>query len=143
KNLYRFHLQGTPWEPSVWFASERTLVITLNSEDMESVPFDPRRDTDHLPPAMKRLLEEKGGQGAQLFMVGDFGAWESASSRLLLQSFPVQDRERIKGVQSLGLWVHADNGLTISAALDCSTPDAAQSAAEFIEGRFGKIDKRI
>jgi hypothetical protein len=124
KTLYRFpmgQLDGV-----IWFAGDQTIVVGLTVGDLDEVPLTPAEGLDHLPPALTQLMEERLTPGTQVWAVGHADDWEKTVARFLLVTLPKEDQAGVAAVQSFGLWLQFDRGMTLNAAFRCATAERAE-----------------
>lgn len=58
-----------------WAADDRTLVVTLQSDDFEAVPLRPREGIGHLKRELRGLIETEVGADACVWLAADSDKW--------------------------------------------------------------------
>jgi hypothetical protein len=117
--------------PVLWFAAERTLVVALNSEDLNGVPADPQPGSEHLSPALREVLQRMG-PAAPAWLAGHSPDWDKTSVKLLLAGLKPADQQLLNKVRTFAAWLQLGDGLRLNAAFDCGDVAAAEALERYL-----------
>jgi hypothetical protein len=138
KRLDRFEIKDTPFRPVLWCADDHTLVLALAPAHFTQVPLTPRRNIDHLPRAVQKVLEERVGPVGPLWLAGHIAAWEKIPWPTLLPGLKKEDLERWTSVRTFAVWLQAEKEIKVSAAIQCRDAGAAHALETyFTDGNKG------
>jgi hypothetical protein len=143
RNLYRFHVEKPPVEAVLRFAAERTLIVALNSEDMERVPVTPEPGIAHLAAPLREMLTKRLGPGDPVWAVGHAADWEKTTAKLLLGTLRKEDRQALEKVRTFGAWLQFDEGLRLNGAFHCADDPSAQALEKYLAGPEGDERKPL
>lgn len=122
---------------SAWFADERTLVI---AKTFDRIPRTPKTGLDHLRPELRQVIKERMGPSAQVWAAAHAESWEGLNFflRTGLTDYLGQGADTFKKVRTLGLWLTADDGVTLGGAFDCADEDGAKALEAYFTPKDGK-----
>jgi hypothetical protein len=132
KTLDRFEIKDTPFRPVLWCADDHTLVFALLPAHFEQIA--PRKNIDHLPRAVQKVLEERVGGVGPLWLAGHVADWNKAEWPNLLPRLKKEDLERWSAVRTFAVWLQCEEGVQVSAAIQCRDADAAHALEAFFTG---------
>jgi hypothetical protein len=143
KKLFRFHVDTPPVEAVLRFAAERTLIVALNSEDMERVPETPEPGLAHLAPPLQEMLQKRLGPGDQAWAVGHAADWEKTTAKLPLSAVRKDDRQVLEKVRTFAAWLQFGEGLSPNGAFHCTDEPAALALEKYLVGPDGAERKPL
>jgi hypothetical protein len=127
----------------LWFASDRTLVLGLTEQTLKDVPQTPVEGTAHLQLPVARFLEERLTPGTQAWAVGHSEAWEITLAAVLLGKLPKEDQAGLTAVQTFGVWLQFDEGVSFNAAFRCASTEQARAFEAYLEKRGADLLPRL
>jgi hypothetical protein len=144
RHLYRFRVDNLLFQPIVLWINEHTLALAVIPAHLEEVPEQPRKDLDHLPDEVRKLIVERIEPGSTIWVVGAFteqfwkslgnpGGGEAANVRRLqaVREFAVGMRMQGKGVR-VGAALHTTDEKAAASwqeALKESTPNSSRDGS--------------
>jgi hypothetical protein len=131
KTLYRFELPNLPFPLVVWFADDRTLVVSLLTSHLEDVPATPREGLQQLSPELRDVLLQRMGPVGPLWAAGHAQDWEKTSARALLQRLKTPALRRVQSVHTFAVWLNLDQTVEADGAFQCENEEAARSLEKF------------
>lgn len=137
KELYRF--DGPGGVPLVlWCADERTLVVGLLPTHLEAVPLKPRDDLSALVPELRPILRERMRPAGPVWAAGHARDWANTAAAPLLEQLGKEDRDRVRSMQTFGLWLQPGREVTVNAVFRCADAAAANALEQYAQSRWGK-----
>jgi hypothetical protein len=127
RELYRFKLEKTPFEPALWFAGNRTLVGGLMADDLNEVPDTPAAGPTNLPEPVQALLKERPEDGVHLWLGGHVDDWRRTVVQFRLETLAPELRESLGKVRTFGASLQLGDAPNLRAVLDCADDAAAES----------------
>jgi len=129
------HLKASklPDPEAVRFPSSRTMILCLNKKDLHVVPVMPTNGIDHLVEPLRIALKERIARGSQIWLAGYAEHWEKTLALTYLETVPKEDREILKGIQSVALSLRVDGRPSLRASFQCINEPAAKALAELIQ----------
>jgi hypothetical protein len=135
RDLYRFPLEkldGVLLEGVLWCPDNRTVIIGLTPADLDEVPIYPVSGLDLLPAAMSQLLNDRLRIGSQLWFIGNEEDWSKPVAKMALMMVPPPEREMLKQVRTLGIWLRLGDSMSLNAAVRCADADAAEHLDKYL-----------
>ncbi|HWG41214.1 MAG TPA: hypothetical protein VN688_00400 [Gemmataceae bacterium] len=126
KKLYAFHPQRDGIKLHVWFADERTFVLALLPQQLESLPAQPVEDLRQLSGEIRTVLKERREPMSPAWVVGHSRDWTKTSVVNYLSGLKKKDLERLSTLRTFGIWLVPDKSLTVKGVFECKDEAAAR-----------------
>jgi hypothetical protein len=120
KKLYQFRSEKTPFKPAMWCAAPSTLVIGLEPEQLDAVPLTPHSGIEHLARPIQEFLQDPNSTKAQTWGVAHADHWDRTILGPLAAASDGKTLETLKAVQTLGVWLHFDQAVSLKVAGRCA-----------------------
>ncbi len=119
KKLYAFHAlrQGMPL--FAWFADERTVVLALFADQLESLPLQPVEDLRQFSEEMRIVLKERREPAAPAWIAGHSHDWSKTSAAMILNRMKKENLQKLIFLRSFGIWLVPDESLAVKCVFAC------------------------
>ena len=131
KKLYSFRTPHKDIPLNAWFADERTLVLALFADQLESLRDQPVEDLQQLPDEVRSLLKTRRESVAPVWAVGHSPDWSRTSAAKFLGRMKKEDLERLAALRTFGIWFVPDKMLDIKGAIECKNAAAARELNDY------------
>jgi hypothetical protein len=143
KTLYSFRTAQGDLPLTLWFADDQTLVVALLPDQFAAVPARPEEDLGQLPAELRTVLRERREPVAPAWLAGHSRDWTKTWAAKLLDRLKKEDRERLRRVQTFGVWLQPNGTLTLMAVCGCKDEEAARSLDAFLHAPRGDADRTL
>jgi hypothetical protein len=124
----------------LWCADDRTVLIGLARESLETAIVPGEHARDPLVPEVRAVLSERVRPVGQLWIVGHAADWSKTASALLLGRMPAETQKQLFAIRTFGIWaVLEDKTVTLNAAARCDNEKAVERLEKWLASRDGKI----
>jgi hypothetical protein len=140
KNIFSFHPLQKDLTLYAWCADERTLVLSLFSDQLESLPAQPVDDLHQLPEEVRSVLKTRREPIAPAWLVGHSRDWSKTSAGKFLSTTKKKELERLARVQTFGIWLVPDKTLEVKGVFECKDAAAARELDDYLRSLHGGDD---
>jgi hypothetical protein len=131
KKLYSFRTLHKDIPLNVWFADDRTLVLSLFPDQLEALPPQPVEGLQQLPEEVRSVLQTRREPIAPAWIVGHSRNWSKTSASRFMGRMKTEDLQRLAALQSFGIWLAPEKTLEVKAVLGCKDEASARDLDEY------------
>ena len=135
--MYAFQPKANGIKLYARFADERTLVLALFPDQLESLPDKPVEELKQLPDEVFRVLKERREPIAPVWSVGHSRDWSKTSAKTFLSRMKKDDLERLASLRTFGIWMVPDKSLEVKAVFACKDEAGARGLGEYFRSLRG------
>jgi hypothetical protein len=137
KKLCSFRTPKNDFTLHTWFADDRTLVVSLFSDQLESLPAQPAEDLRQLPDEVRTVLKERREPVAPVWIVGHSRDWMKTTAGKFLGRMKKEDLQRLTAIETFGLWLVPGKALDVKGVFACKNPKAARELGDYFRALRG------
>ena len=151
KMLFSFHFPRPEVPLNAWCADERTVVLALFADQLETLPSHPVEDLQQLPEELRTLLKQRREPAAPVWIAGHSSRdWSKTSAAMFLIRMKKEDLKKLATLRTFGVFLvpvfsassHAQNrnekeGLVVKGVLACKDESGARGLEEHLRVLLG------
>ncbi len=148
KKLYVFRIPQQDMPLYAWFADERTVVLALLADHLETLPSQPVDGLQQLPEELRTFLKQHREPTALVWSAGHCEDWSKTAAALLFNRMKKEQREKLASLRTFAIFIipaqsdrssaeHKDNALVVKGAFACKEEAGAREWAEHCRALCG------
>jgi hypothetical protein len=137
KTLYAFRIPQQDIQLNAWFADQRTVVLSLFADQLESLPSQPVEDLQQLPDELRTVLTQRREPVAPVWIAGHSRDWNKTWAALFLNRMKKEDAGKLASLRTFGIWIVPDDSLTIKGVFACKEEAGARGLEEYFRSLRG------
>jgi hypothetical protein len=137
KKLYSFRTPRKDIPLNVWFADDKTLVLALFADQLESLPAQPSEDLRQLPDEVRSVLRTRQEPIAPVWIVGHSRNWSKTSAAKFMGRMKKEDLERLTAMRTFGIWFVPEKTLEVKAVFGCKDEASARGLDDYFHALRG------
>ncbi len=126
KKLFEFRPLKRDIPVHAWFADERTVVLALIAEQLESLPNEPVAELRQFAPELRRVLRERRELVAPIWMAGHSPDWTKTLAAKLSIGLKKDDWGKLASLRTFGIWIVPDKSLAVKGIFSCKDEAGAR-----------------
>ncbi len=137
KKLYSFHAlrQGMPLFS--WFVDERTVVLALFADQLESLPLRPVEDLRQFSEEIRIVLKQRREPAAPAWIAGHSRDWNKTSAAKILNRMKKENQRKLTSLRSFGIWLVPDESLAVKGVFACKDEAGARELEKYFRSLHG------
>jgi hypothetical protein len=145
RNKPLYHLRIHPvGDLLLWCVDERTLVVlyrfeSTRAEDLNAIPDTPRRGADGLPAPLRTYLEKRLARGTLLWVAGHLDQPDVLGPALTLGQVPPEVQQLVMTIQTFGIGLRFQQGVTLLADCHCTDGAAAEHLSNYLKRQTAQL----
>jgi hypothetical protein len=131
KKLYTFHIPRQSIPLNVWYADDRTVVLSPFADQLESLPSQPVEEIQQLSDELRTVLTQRREPVAPVWIAGHSRDWSKTSAAIFLNRMKKEDLAKLKPLRTFGVWLVPEDSLMVKGVFACADEHAARGLEEY------------
>lgn len=122
---------------AVWFADERTLVLALFADQLESLPNRPGEGLQRFSEEIRTVLKERLEPRAPIWIVGHSPDWSKTSAAKFPTRLTKDDWLKLSPLRTFGVWFVPDRALAFKGVFACTNEAGSRGLDDYFRALHG------
>jgi hypothetical protein len=131
KAIFRYSAPGRSLPLAMYCPDDHTAVIAMLPSQLESVAAEPVPELEQFSPELREVVQKRGGPMGPLWVAGHVENWMKSPAKRVLEKLKKEDVARLSQVQSFGIFVQLERGVSVQGAFRCKDDLSAKALEDF------------